>query len=176
MLSGSHRGDKNLTFVNEPHKDNLLIRGQTIQNVDLAKTVPMILQAGEFSLHHEAIVHGSDPNNSEHRRIGLSLHYISPDVKRVGYNKNGGRPTASLVRGDSVGFMAVARRLRWFAELTNTIIGAMPPNLSVNLTPSCWPRWTGHGLNFSNAAAKVNFPISLLELDTDAAGGFASLL
>jgi non-heme Fe2+,alpha-ketoglutarate-dependent halogenase len=99
VLPGSHKGDKNLTFVNEPHKDNLLIRGQTIQNVDLAKTVPMVLQAGEFSLHHEAIVHGSDPNNSGHRRIGLSIHYISPDVQRVGYNKKGGRPTASLVRG-----------------------------------------------------------------------------
>ena len=59
----------------------------------------MVLQAGEFSLHHEAIVHGSDPNNADHRRIGLSIHYISPDVKRVGYNEKGGRPTASLVRG-----------------------------------------------------------------------------
>lgn len=99
VLPGSHRGDKALEFVNEPHKDNLLIRGQTIKNLDLSKAAPIILQAGEFSLHHEAIVHGSDPNNSDHRRIGLSLHYISPDVKRVGYNGKGSRPTAALVRG-----------------------------------------------------------------------------
>jgi len=99
VLPGSHRGNRNLDFVNEPHKDNLLIRGQTIKNVDLDKTVPMILQPGEFSLHHEAIVHGSDPNNSDHRRIGLSIHYISPDVRRVGYNRDGSRPVASLVRG-----------------------------------------------------------------------------
>jgi chlorinating enzyme len=99
VLPESHKGDNNLTFVNEPHKDNLLIRGQTIQNVDLEKTVPMVLRAGEFSLHHEAIVHGSDPNKSDHRRIGLSIHYISPDVKRVGYNKNETLPVASLVRG-----------------------------------------------------------------------------
>ena len=59
----------------------------------------MVLKAGEFSLHHEAIVHGSDPNNSDQRRIGLSIHYISTDVKRIGYNNKGDLPTASLVRG-----------------------------------------------------------------------------
>jgi len=99
VLPGSHRGDQNLSFINEPDQNNLLIRGQTIQNVDKNKAVPMILEPGQFSLHHEAIVHGSDPNNSDHRRIGLSIHYISPDVQRVGYNKSKTRPTASLVRG-----------------------------------------------------------------------------
>jgi chlorinating enzyme len=98
VIPGSHRGDKNLSFASEPDKDNLLIRGQTIKDVEVDKAVPMVLQPGEFSLHHEAIVHGSDPNNSDHRRIGLSIHYISPDVKRVGYNK-GDLPGASLVRG-----------------------------------------------------------------------------
>jgi len=98
VIPGSHRGDKSLSFASEPDKDNLLIRGQTIKDVEVDKAVPMVLQPGEFSLHHEAIVHGSDPNNSDHRRIGLSIHYISPDVKRVGYNK-GDLPSASLVRG-----------------------------------------------------------------------------
>ena len=99
VMPGSHKGDKNLAFANEPHPDNLLIRGQTIKNVELEKTIPMVLKAGEFSLHHEAIVHGSDPNNSDQRRIGLSIHYISTDVKRIGYNNKGDLPTASLVRG-----------------------------------------------------------------------------
>ena len=100
VLPGSHRGDQNLTFVNEPNTDNLLIRGQTIKDVDVDASIPMVLKPGEFSLHHEAIVHGSDPNNSDHRRIGLSIHYISPEVKRVGYNTDAARPSASLVRGE----------------------------------------------------------------------------
>ena len=99
VIPGSHRGNKNLEFVNEPHEDNLLVRGQTIKNVNLDSAVSMQLKPGEFSLHHEAIVHGSDPNNSDHRRIGLSIHYISTDVKRVGYNKDSDKPSASLVRG-----------------------------------------------------------------------------
>ena len=105
VLPGSHRDEVTYEFVNEPHEHNLLQRGQTIKGIDLDKAVPMVLQAGEFSLHHEGIVHGSDPNNSDHRRIGLSIHYISTDVKRVGYNQGGSRPSASLVRGvDDYGY------------------------------------------------------------------------
>ena len=99
VLPGTHLSSETLEFANEPHEHNLLQRGQTIKNLDLTPAVPMVLQAGEFSLHHEGIVHGSDPNNSDYRRIGLSIHYISPDVRRVGYNDGGSRPSASLVRG-----------------------------------------------------------------------------
>ncbi len=98
VIPGSHREDPNLAFVNEPNEHNLLIRGQTIKGIELDRARPMILDAGEFSLHHESIVHGSDPNNSDHRRIGLSIHYISPDVRRAQYNF-GAKPGATLVRG-----------------------------------------------------------------------------
>ena len=77
VLPGTHLSSETLEFANEPHEHNLLQRGQTIKNLDLTPAVPMVLQAGEFSLHHEGIVHGSDPNNSDYRRIGLSIHYIS---------------------------------------------------------------------------------------------------
>lgn len=98
VLPGSHRENPNIEFVNETNENNLLVRGQTIKGLDLSKARPMILDAGEFSLHHESIVHGSDPNNSSWRRIGLSIHYISPDVRRVKYNAES-KPAALLVRG-----------------------------------------------------------------------------
>ena len=98
VIPGSHREDPNLQFVNEPHENNMLVRGQTIKELDLHRAKPMVLDAGEFSMHHESIVHGSDPNNSDHRRIGLSIHYISPEVKRAQYNF-GAKPGATLVRG-----------------------------------------------------------------------------
>ena len=50
---------------------NLLTRGQTVENVPLDKTEPVILNAGQMSLHHPRIVHGSGVNKSKKRRIGF---------------------------------------------------------------------------------------------------------
>jgi hypothetical protein len=48
--------------------------------VDERQAVDLVLSAGEFSLHHVGIVHGSSPNESDEPRIGLAVRYISPDV------------------------------------------------------------------------------------------------
>jgi len=80
--------------------DNLLTRGQTILGVDTAKAVPMVLRAGQFSFHEEDTVHASDPNNSDDRRIGLSIHYVAPHVHETKYPG----ATAMLLRGkDTLG-------------------------------------------------------------------------
>ena len=63
--------------------------------VDEEKAVDVVLDPGEFSIHHEAVVHGSNPNNANHPRIGISIHYIAPNVHQV-LLKNA---TATLVRG-----------------------------------------------------------------------------
>jgi len=65
-------------------KDNLLTRGQTVQNVQVNKTVPIILKAGQMSLHHPQIVHGSSENKSKSKRIGFVIQsYIGSDVDQV---------------------------------------------------------------------------------------------
>ena len=77
------------------HKDNLLSRGQEIAvKVDSAKTVDCILKPGEMSLHHVKLVHGSQPNRSIDRRIGLAIRYIPTSVKQLKV-----RDSATLVRG-----------------------------------------------------------------------------
>ena len=68
VIPGSHRAQAE--FVETPDAHNMLVRGQTIKNVDASKAVHMNLEAGEFSIHHESIVHSSEPNNSDDRRIG----------------------------------------------------------------------------------------------------------
>ena len=83
MLPGSHKkkiqGHKD-TF----DKNNLLTRGQTIQNVPLKDTVPNELKAGQLSLHHPMIVHGSGINKSASRRIGFVIQsYIGTNVDQV---------------------------------------------------------------------------------------------
>ena len=83
MLSGSHK--ENLRHHEEKFdENNLLTRGQTIKNVSLDKTEPVILKAGQMSLHHPKIVHGSGLNYSDDRRIGFVIQsYIGSNVDQV---------------------------------------------------------------------------------------------
>lgn len=82
-------------------KNNLLSRGQTIKNADEGSAVDILLDAGEFSLHSEFVVHGSNPNTSSDRRLGFSIHYIAPHVRQTLFDA----ATAALVRGqDSYGY------------------------------------------------------------------------
>ena len=85
-----------------PHRDtfaadNLLSRGQEIMvDVDARQAVALELRAGEMSLHHVRLIHGSDPNPSDTRRIGYAIRYIPTRVRQVA----GSRDWATLVRGE----------------------------------------------------------------------------
>ena len=84
-----------------PHQDtfaanNLLTRGQEVMvEVDPNRVVDIELQPGEFSLHHVRIVHGSDPNNADYRRLGFAIRYVPTYLKQIA----GPRDSAMLVRG-----------------------------------------------------------------------------
>ena len=39
------------------------------------------LRAGQFSMHTDLLLHGSEPNNSTRRRCGLTLRYSAADVR-----------------------------------------------------------------------------------------------
>ena len=83
MYSGTHKED--LRAHNEKFNEgNLLTRGQTVENVSIEKTEPVILKAGQMSLHHPKIVHGSGVNRSNKRRIGFVIQsYIGTNVEQV---------------------------------------------------------------------------------------------
>ncbi len=102
---GSHKGGivaHNDTFA----EDNLLSRGQEIENVDESKAVHGALKPGEMSLHHGRCFHASGPNLSDDRRIGMAIRYVTPGVRE----QAGGRDYAMLVRGvdDHGGWINVA--------------------------------------------------------------------
>ena len=83
MWSGSHK-EKIKDHKDTYNKDNLLTRGQTVQNIPIEKTTPNILKAGQLSLHHPMIVHGSEPNRSNQRRVGFVIQsYIGTNVDQV---------------------------------------------------------------------------------------------
>ena len=83
MWKGSHKED--LQFHNQKFdENNLLTRGQTIENVPIKETTPVILKAGQLSLHHPKIIHGSGLNKSKERRIGFAIQsYIGSNVDQV---------------------------------------------------------------------------------------------
>jgi ectoine hydroxylase-related dioxygenase (phytanoyl-CoA dioxygenase family) len=94
FIPGSQKVDQ-LPHVDTFHKDNLLSRGQEIAvEVDIAKAVGIPLRAGEISLHHIKLVHGSDANRSDDRRIGMAIRYIPTYVRQTKV-----RDSAMLVRG-----------------------------------------------------------------------------
>jgi non-heme Fe2+,alpha-ketoglutarate-dependent halogenase len=94
FIPGTH------TIDQIPHRDtfsknNLLTRGQEVAvDVDTTKARVIDLRPGEMSLHHVRLVHGSPPNPSNDRRIGLAIRYIPTDVRQVE-----GEDSATLVRG-----------------------------------------------------------------------------
>jgi non-heme Fe2+,alpha-ketoglutarate-dependent halogenase len=94
FVPGSQTQD-HIQHVDTFHKDNLLSRGQEIAvTVNSEQTVDCILNPGEMSLHHVKLVHGSEPNRSDDRRIGLAIRYIPTDVCQLKV-----RDSATLVRG-----------------------------------------------------------------------------
>jgi non-haem Fe2+, alpha-ketoglutarate-dependent halogenase len=83
MLPGTHK-ERIFEHKDTFNKNNLLTRGQTVQNISIKDSVPNILKAGQLSLHHPMIVHGSGANKSQNRRIGFVIQsYIGTNVDQV---------------------------------------------------------------------------------------------
>ena len=89
------------TMAQIPHQDtfrsdNLLSRGQEVMvDVDASGADTLTLKAGEMSLHHVRLIHGSEPNPSDQRRIGFAIRYLPTHVRQIA----GSHDWATLVRG-----------------------------------------------------------------------------
>ena len=96
FVKGSHKNEI------LPHKDtfadnNLLSRGQEVKvDVEDSDKTAITLAPGEFSLHHGLTIHGSGPNVSDDRRIGVVVRYLNPEIRQ----QNADRDYAALVRGE----------------------------------------------------------------------------
>ena len=130
VIPGSHRGAE--LVHNETYDPrNLLSRGQALSGIDEARAVDLVLRAGQFSIHHEKLIHGSEPNRADYRRMGMSFIYIPTHVR-----SSIGRRSAMLVRGmDRFGHwdpdpeprfdldpVCTAMMERWIAGYTDTAV------------------------------------------------------
>lgn len=101
FVKGSHKNE----II--PHADsfdalNLLSRGQEI-TVDVAPEdkIPVELAPGFISLHHGLTIHGSGPNSSDDRRIGVAIRYISAKMRKTGSAKDFAIPARGQFEKDS---------------------------------------------------------------------------
>jgi non-heme Fe2+,alpha-ketoglutarate-dependent halogenase len=80
IIPGTHRigSIEHESDVRPEHVLHLRIKPGEI---DESKARCVRLKAGEISLHDDNVVHGSKANNSTRRRAGLTMRYVTPDVK-----------------------------------------------------------------------------------------------
>ena len=83
FIPGSHLGplyEQQDTF----EENNMLSRGQVVKTtIDESTPVMAPLRTGEMSLHHIRVIHGSTPNQTDDRRIGMVLRYCATDVRQT---------------------------------------------------------------------------------------------
>jgi len=98
VLPGSHRS----LVPHEPVQDGSTFFRQKakMEGIDVNAAVPMEMKAGQFFLFTERMLHQSDPNRSQRRRMGLVMRFIHPICRVLEYNQNGPQPhTLRLVAG-----------------------------------------------------------------------------
>ena len=99
VLPGSHLGP-DLHHKETFHDDNMLTRGQQIEEIDERLAVNLEVDTGKAVIFAFRIAHASYPNRGNDRRIGLAIRYIPPDARQQYAETD----SATLVRGeDTVG-------------------------------------------------------------------------
>jgi len=89
FLSGSHHFGHLTYHLSEQDENNVL--NQTVDNAEqFGQPVDDELKAGEISLHSDLLLHGSEANNSDRRRCGLTLRYCAAEVRAyMDWNQKG---------------------------------------------------------------------------------------
>ncbi len=79
-IVGSHSRGR-LDHEEAKDQDNLLRRGERIGvAVDESEAVNLELGPGEMSFHHCNIIHGSNPNRTDQKRIGFIVRYVTSRI------------------------------------------------------------------------------------------------
>ena len=113
VVSGSHKLGK---FVHKKNDAKNLVLNQEVSfdQLDKTKIVSLNLKAGQISLHNDALLHGSEANNSNRRRCGVTMRFSPTNVKgdlktwpffetqlARGVDEYNLNPTAEIPRGEA---------------------------------------------------------------------------
>lgn len=115
VIQGSHLLDIQ-QHIDTFGEDNILTRGQQIEDIDEEHALDIELEPGQMSLHHARTIHGSHPNKTADRRIGIALQsFAHPSTRQVH-----GEDYALLVRGsDDYGNFTKGPRPKVEVDLAN---------------------------------------------------------
>ena len=95
-LPKSHLNEK-INHIETFDKNSDLTRGQEIMlNINRNEEVPVLLKAGQMSLHHCLLAHGSGNNSTDNYRIGIAVRYLPTHVRQT----EGPPISMILVRGE----------------------------------------------------------------------------
>lgn len=89
VIPGSHLNAQ--VEFRDSTADEHNVLNQTVEDPEQHGDPPVALElkAGQISLHSDWVLHGSDPNESNRRRCGLAMRYLSRDVRAYnGWNEN----------------------------------------------------------------------------------------
>ena len=88
FIPGSHL-DGVIDYQMSDSPDDVLDR--EVKNVGkFGKPIDVTLQAGQFSMHSDLLLHGSDANSSQKRRSGLTMRYAAAQVRaHLGWKQKG---------------------------------------------------------------------------------------
>lgn len=96
VVPGSHR--HGVLPFRESAADERNVLWLTVDDIAAqGEPVTLALRAGEFSLHSDMLLHGSEPNPSRRRRCGLAIRYAATEVRSQA--EDGGWTEAIHCRG-----------------------------------------------------------------------------
>ena len=88
FIPGSHLGGV-IDYEMSDSPDDVLDR-EVKNAAKFGNPVDVILKAGQFSIHSDLLLHGSEPNSSSKRRCGLTMRYASAEVQAyLGWEQKG---------------------------------------------------------------------------------------
>lgn len=150
VVRGSHLSGIVL-HIHSPITPDKLVAGEIACRVEESQATDVTLQPGEMSLHHVAVVHGSNLNTSDRPRIGFAIRYVAPQVRqRLDHYP------LILARGnDRFGNYRILEELPSFtleeaiqaqADLYQWVLDSRASSLPVPLPPSCRLKWKEIGV------------------------------
>ena len=90
FIPGSHLHGPVSHLPSQASENNVLDQTVAAAEARFGSAVDDDLRAGEISLHNDLLLHGSEANDSDRRRCGLTLRYCAAEVRaHLGWNKKG---------------------------------------------------------------------------------------
>jgi len=82
VVAGTH-AQAVLPHAKSRSEKNTRLSLEVAVEVDEARATNVVLEAGEMSLHHPYIIHGSNPNQTDEKRIGFAIRFVATQVKQT---------------------------------------------------------------------------------------------